>query len=239
MISSEFRQNVASGDLDTVRSALIDYLIIDRSFMSFDEALAYAQNTLNIIEPFNNEPPFSEEPWDSNYLNQQKVALMMNFSTERINHIKKVISKVLPAKEVEKAPISYAPHSSSSSERTDSRTGRTVVSEKPVQNQNTTQTRTNGSTSKPQERSASAPHNTNHSTGGSGRTDSRVIRETVSQSKKNDDTEKHDTEFLSTALIVGGAAVAVVGIATVEPIVIGAGVVVAGTGVGLKVKNRR
>lgn len=235
MISSEFKQNVASFDLDTVRSALIDYLIIDRSFKSFDEALAYAQNTLNVIETFNNEPPFSEEPWDSNYLNQQKVALMMNFSTERINHIKKVISKVLSDEKGEQTPISYTSHSLSALERTGSRTGKTVVSEKPVQNRNTTKTQTGGATSSP----ASTSHNANHSTGGSGKTGSRVIRETVSQSKKNNDAEKHDADFLSTALIVGGAAVAVVGIAIVEPVVIGAGVVVAGAGVGLKAKNWR
>ena len=73
MISEEFKQNVASGNPDMVRSTLIDYLIIDRTFKSFDEALEYANNFMGIIESFNNEPPFSEEPWNRTYLNQQKV----------------------------------------------------------------------------------------------------------------------------------------------------------------------
>ena len=236
MISAVFRQNVASGDLDTVRSALIDYLIIDRSFTSFNEALEYAQNTLNIIEPFNNETPFSEEPWESNYLNQQKVALMMNFSVDRIEHIKQVISKVLPANEIEQQPVHHAEYTSTpTSGRTGSRTGRTVVSEKPIQHTNVNTVPTGGSSTRTQERLASS----NHSTGGSGKTGTRVIRENVSSSKKTQDKEKPDSDFLSTALIVGGTAVAVVGVATIEPVVIGAGVVVAGAGVGLKVKHGR
>lgn len=56
MISEEFKQNVASGNPDMVRSTLIDYLIIDRTFKSFDEALEYANNFMGIIESFNNEP---------------------------------------------------------------------------------------------------------------------------------------------------------------------------------------
>ena len=239
MISSEFRQNVASGDLDTVRSALIDYLIIDRSFKRFDEALAYAQKTLDIIEPFSNEPPFSEEPWDSNYLNQQKVALMMNFSTERINHIKKVITKVLPSKEAANHQSSNTPYTSGAFERTGSKTGRTVVSEKPVHPRNATKKQTDGSSLRQQIRPTELSRRGIQSSGHSGKTGSRVIKETVTQTKKNEDTKKKETDFLSTTLIVGGAAVAAVGIATVEPIVIGAGIVVAGTGVGIKVKNGR
>lgn len=240
MISAEFRQNVASGDLDTVRSALIDYLIIDRSFTSFNEALDYAQNTLDIIEPFNNEPPLSEEPWDNNYLNQEKVALMMNFSAERINHIKQVISKVLPANGIEKQQVSGVTHSSTPvPKRTGSKTGRTVVSEKTVQSRSNTRTQTNGTSIRTQEKTISTLHSSNHSTGGSGKTGTKVIRETVSSTKQTEDKKKSDTDLLSTVLIVGGVTVTVVGIATIESVVIGAGVVITGAGVGLKVKKGR
>ncbi len=251
MISEEFKKNVASCDLDTVRSALIDYLIIDRTFKSFDNALEYAKRSLNIIESFNNEPPFSEEPWDSHYLNQQKVALMMNFSNERIEHIKNVISKVLPVRTSEKDSVVHSTgsptqtHTGSRTGRsivtempapshTNSRTGRYVVSETPIQPKNPESTRPSAN------RKNSTTHKSQHnSTNSSERTGSRVVSETPVSSKGTEEKAKSDTDNIGTALIVGGAAVAVVGLVTIEPIVIGTGVVIAGAGVSVKAKNRR
>ena len=43
MVSEEFKKNVELGDVVTIRSALIDYLIIDTTFRRFDEALEYAK----------------------------------------------------------------------------------------------------------------------------------------------------------------------------------------------------
>ena len=40
-------------------------------------------------------------------------------------------------------------------------------------------------------------------------------------------------------MIVGGVAIATVGVITIEPVVIGAGTLVTGVGVGLKVRSRR
>ena len=91
MISEEFKRNVESGDVVTVRSALVDYLIIDRTFKMFDEALTYASQRLDLIQPFDSDAlVFDSTQWDETYLNEQKVALMVNFSTERINHIKEL-----------------------------------------------------------------------------------------------------------------------------------------------------
>lgn len=247
MVSEEFKQNVTSGDLDTVRSALIDYLIIDRTFKKFDEALSYAENSLNIIEPFNNESSFYKESWNIDYLNQQKVALMMNFSKERISHLKNVIKSVLPLNTEEKnsniPPNNFSTqrHTYSqtkrntvketvSTSRTNSRTGRNVVSETPVPPNNASSTRTTTN------RTTSASHN---SSNGSKRTGSRIVSETPVSSKDKDENTTSEPDILGTALIVCGVAVAVVGIATVEPLVVGTGVVIAGSGVGVKVKNRR
>lgn len=238
MISTEFKQNVASGDLDTVRSALIDYLIIDRTFKSFDESLEYAKNCMDIIEPYNNEPPFAEEPWDTNYLNQQKVALMMNFSIERIRHIKSVISAVMPEQTI--IPRSDEGKSSPTNSRTGSKTGRSVVSETTLPKPESPRTTTNRTipnkqgTPRPSSHSSDQTRNTSTK-----KTGARVVRETVSSPKRSEEKEKSDTDVLGTALIIGGIAVAAVGLATVEPIVVGTGVVIAGAGVGVKAKNRR
>ena len=237
MISEEFKQNVASGNPDMVRSTLIDYLIIDRTFKSFDEALEYANNFMGIIESFNNEPPFSEEPWNRTYLNQQKVALMMNFSLERIAHIKKVISNVLPVQQEEPRFNEQKPLSTS---RTGSKTGRSVVSETTLPKQEQQKASSNRPSSVRQEKPKCATHSIeNTTTGTQKRTGSKIVRETVSSPKRTEDKEKSDTDIIGTALIVGGVAVTAVGLATVEPIIIGTGVVIAGVGVTVKAKKGR
>lgn len=237
MISEEFKQNIESGDLDTIRSALIDYLIIDRTFRSFDEALEYAKNCMDIIEPYNNEPPFVEEPWGSNYLNQQKVALMMNFSLKRIEHIKEVILKVIPEQKIEPSPGGMKPVSQPTSQM-DSRTGRRVVSQTELPKKGTP--KAPASRDKQKKTPPFAPHGSEHTANsGSRRTGARVVRETVSSAKRSEEKKKSDTDTLGSALIVGGVAVAAVGIATIEPLVIGAGAVIAGAGIGVKIENRK
>ena len=237
MISEEFKQNVASGNPDMVRSTLIDYLIIDRTFKSFDEALEYANNFMGIIESFNNEPPFSEEPWNRTYLNQQKVALMMNFSLERIAHIKKVISNVLPVQQEEPRFNEQKPLSTS---RTGSKTVRSVVSETTLPKQEQQIASSSRPSSVRQEKPKCATHSIeNTTTGTQKRTGSKIVRETVSSPKRTEDKEKSDTDIIGTALIVGGVAVAAVGLATVEPIIIGTGVVIAGVGVTVKARKGR
>lgn len=237
MISTEFKQNVGSGDLVTVRSALVDYLIIDRTFKKFDEALKYACANISILQVFDNEPLETEsEKWDNAYLNQQKVALMVNFSKERIEHIKRVIDKVIPAGVAQKTEM--VSDRQNISESHDSRTGRTVVSERVVdsKNSNSAYNRNSQYENCEPNQTYDASRNLGRST--TGRTGKRVVSETPSESGLSEDKNKTE-DGVGTALIVGGVAVAVVGLATIEPIVVGTGVVIAGAGVGLKVKSRR
>lgn len=81
MVSEEFKKNVELGDVVTIRSALIDYLIIDTTFRRFDEALEYAKQLIDVIEPDDGKADdgLAQEHWDETYLNKQKVALMVNF----------------------------------------------------------------------------------------------------------------------------------------------------------------
>ena len=128
MISKEFQENIESGDVMLVRSALLDDLIIDRTFKTFDEDYKAASEKLNLLVPYDEEPfETNSEKWDKKYLNQQKVALMVNFSEERINHLKAVIEKVMPpvTEKKDNTTLSYqTPHGSKAR-----RTGRTVVRE--------------------------------------------------------------------------------------------------------------
>ena len=237
MISTEFKQNVESGDLVTVRSALVDYLIIDRTFKKFDEALDYARTKLRIIQLYDNAPFETETgKWNNGYLNQQKVALMVNFSEERIEHIKKVIQNILPANDFHKTetpssgPIFKEVH--------ESRTGRTVLSEKAVEKNNTYSDKTKSS--QEENRKPSTSSSVVHSNGRSttGRTGTRVVRETPTESRHLEEKSKVE-DGIGTAMIVGGTVVVAVGFVAVKPIAVGTGIVIAGAGIGMKVKSRR
>lgn len=238
MISIEFKQNIEFGDLVTVRSTLVDYLIINRSFRSFNEALNYARASLDIVQPYDNIP-FEVEPekWNSEYLNQQKVALMVNFSEERIDHIKKVIEKVLLANDVQQSEVpSTRPVGKVSQE---SRTGKTVLSEKAVQPRTSYSEKINPSQQEshnPEPSSGTSRSNKRSTTGRSG---TREVRETCTTTKRSENGSRSEADGIGTAMIVGGVAVAAVGLVTVEPVVVGTGIVIAGAGVGVKAKNRR
>lgn len=232
MISTEFKQNIESGDLVTVRSALVDYLIIDRTFKKFDEGLDYARTKLDIIQPYDNTPFETETgKWDNGYLNRQKVALMVNFSEERIDHIKKVIHNVLPTNSIQQVETPTSRQVAKAAH--ENRTGRTVLSEKPVEQKNVYSHNIRPSQWENQKiiRETSAPRNNGRST--TGRTGKRVVSETPTENQRS--KEKNKTEdAISTSMIFGGAAIAAVGLVTVEPIVVGTGIVIAGAGVIIK-----
>lgn len=202
MVSQEFKKTVESGNLNRVRSVLLDDLIIDRTFKMFDEALAYANERLDVIQPHDDANvgyPIDDdrEKWDDRYLSLQSTELMVNFSQDRIDHIKKVIQKVLP-------PNDETPKKHSESSK-----------------------KSNGSV---------------HAGGqnSSGRTGRRVISETEIPSDKSgtEKEKKARAESLGTVAIAGGAVIAAAGAFAAEPIIVGAGIVVAGVGVGVKIVNR-
>lgn len=137
MGSNEFDKNVKSDDIFSIRSALLDYLIIDTSFKKFDKELEHAQKTLQVIEPDNgnDDYDFDKAHWDIKYLNMQKVALMVNFSQKRIDHIKQVIKVVLKDQSSSNSAIHKK---TTNSTQQDSKTGRFEISE----NENTDEEKT-------------------------------------------------------------------------------------------------
>lgn len=228
MISKEFRENIESGDLMTVRSALLDDLIIDRTFRTFDEDFKAANENLDILVPYDDEP-FERDPekWDKEYLNQQKVALMVNFSEERIVHLKKVIKKVMP---LEKTKESGATTSHQTFIK--NRTGRVVTSERVVGSEKKSR-RDSRMVSRP-----IASKTTKVPRSGNGRTGRTVIKKSAND-RNNSGKKKTETDGIGSALILCGTATTVTGVAMSEPIIIGAGIVVAGVGACVKLNNRR
>ncbi|WP_261806254.1 hypothetical protein [Lapidilactobacillus luobeiensis] len=131
-ISASFQQIVAAGSTDRVKSALIDYMIMDKSFQKFDVAFQFAQDKMDLLEPFD-EGPLEQDvtKWDKDYLNMQKVELLDNFAMERIDHVKQIIQKVLGvATPAATTPIGAQKKTNPTNP--ESRTGRKVISRREV-----------------------------------------------------------------------------------------------------------
>ena len=70
------------------------------NFETFDAELKYAQSHVKDLFVTYDKKSLEKDPnkWTMDYLNRQKVAVMLNFSKERLNHVKQVAVKVLSKK---------------------------------------------------------------------------------------------------------------------------------------------
>ena len=267
-VSPELKKFVDNGDLVQIRCYLANYLVVDRTFALFDESLAYASAHLPVIQEHDGSALEQNKAlWDRDYLNKQMVAAFSNFSKERIAHIKEVVSfvadksdplrptgsrlefrqtgasktgrTVVGEEEVSVTRSISAEKGVSSCERglsaasvSSDRTGRRVIEETEAESK--------------AHKVETVPHRTeNRDTGrssNSNRTGRRVISETETEKQPDegpvhpDAPGKHD---VGTAMIVGGVALTAVGVTVVKPVVIGAGLAVAGLGVAIKLSNNR
>lgn len=94
MVSQEFKSTVLSNNLLRTRIMLKDSLVVDPTFLQFDEMLEYARKKLpNLLCPFEGDELESEiSKWTEQQMNMELVELINNFSLERLNHLKKVIA---------------------------------------------------------------------------------------------------------------------------------------------------
>ncbi len=225
-VSKEFMDIVAQGDKNAVRTSLANYMILDRSYKLFDESFSYAQSKMDIIERHDGQELTQDrKKWTEEYLNEQLVAVVINFSKERIAHIKQVIPVAL------KTSGQAADNKPSPNISTPSRTGRKRT-EQEIHTAQKTQSVCTTHTSETRKQ----PKRSTISSGRTGRT-------TISEKETSicdEDSHSSSSGFdYGTALIVGGAAVAVVGLAVSEAVVIGAGIVIAGSGCVVKVSKKK
>lgn len=225
-VSKEFMDIVAQGDKNAVRTSLANYMILDRSYKLFDESFSYAQSKMDIIERHDGQELTQDrKKWTEEYLNEQLVAVVINFSKDRIAHIKQVIPVAL------KTSGQAADNKPSPNISTPSRTGRKRT-EQEIHTAQKTQSVCTTHTSETRKQ----PKRSTISSGRTGRT-------TISERETSicdEDSHSSSSGFdYGTALIVGGAAVAVVGLAVSEAVVIGAGIVIAGSGCVVKVSKKK
>lgn len=213
MISKEFQECIKDGDVVIIRSALMDALIIDRTFKKFDEEFEEAVKAKsNLLVPYD-EKMIEDDPekWDMDYLNKQKVALMLNFSQKRIDHLKSVIVKVMPPK-VEKEKLRETNFKEAKADIYPAKSDTTKSKQNRREHSQSTQ-KTN-----------QKPEHTTRLTG----------RKVISVTEKKCENKKKDE---GNALILGGVFTAAVGVAIVQLVVVGAGVVITGAGVVKKFSN--
>lgn len=100
MLSPEFNSAIKTGNLLRVRIMLKDSLIVDPTFVQFNEMFAYARQALpTLLVPFDNgDLEDDRSKWDKDLMNMELVEIVNNFSEARIDHLKKVISIVLADK---------------------------------------------------------------------------------------------------------------------------------------------
>lgn len=209
MVSREFMDNVQNGNAYRVRSVLLDYLIIDSTFKTFDEAFEYASRHVQVTQKYDNEPfELDKKKWNMRYLNVQKATLMLNFAPERIKHLKEVITYL---NEIGATPKPAEPSEKKASKPAsgNSRTGRTII----------------GETERGKKKESSADSQKRQTAKKSeGKTGRKQISEKVHSESDTSDRRSEPGFNVGIAMAVGGGAIAVAGAVTLKPVVVAAGV---------------
>lgn len=95
-ITKEFIEAVESGKTLRVRIMLKDILLVDPTAAKFDEMEAYATSVLgNIYDEHDGETlNYDVTGWNEDYLNEQMVEVVNNFSKERVELLKGMVRHI-------------------------------------------------------------------------------------------------------------------------------------------------
>lgn len=98
-LSQTFKDAVASRDLLKIRLLMSNELLVDPSFRIFKEMEEAVKGISGLYVPFDGGALDSDSAhWDDSYLALQQTKLVSNFCKDRIDHVKKIIQKLHPAK---------------------------------------------------------------------------------------------------------------------------------------------
>lgn len=127
-LTNEFIDAVANNKKTRIRIMLKDIMLVDPSMKSFNEMLSYAESNMENLydehdgEKLNN----NSDAWTEDYMNQQMVSVVTNFSRERVNALKKIV-EFLYGNKVEEAKETISKTVSASSSSKDGLTGQQIV----------------------------------------------------------------------------------------------------------------
>ena len=98
--SENFKQAVNEKNKLVIVTILQGNLLVDKTFKYFDEMCKYAENEVkDLYDNHNGEIFLEESDWNKSYMDRQMTILIRNFSKERIEFLKKMITKLYPPKE--------------------------------------------------------------------------------------------------------------------------------------------
>lgn len=94
-ISNEFMEAVNAGKTTRVRIMLKDALLLDPTCKKFNEMFSYANDKMSDLVVEHDGEAFKDSlEWDEDYLNEEMVAVVSNFSRERIDLLKRMVQKL-------------------------------------------------------------------------------------------------------------------------------------------------
>lgn len=93
-LTEEFRNAVSAKNVRLIRIMMKDSLLIDKTFHLFREMASAAKKVDGLYDKHDGKPFKPESEWDIDYMNRQMVEVILNFSHERIEHLKKIIEKL-------------------------------------------------------------------------------------------------------------------------------------------------
>ena len=95
-ITKEFKEAVDTGKKIRVRIMLKDMMLVDPTLRLFDEMLSYAESKmLDIYDEHDDEElKYDSSDWDVSYMNSQMVAVVSNFSKERLNLLRNMVKHI-------------------------------------------------------------------------------------------------------------------------------------------------
>lgn len=97
LLSNAFYESVSNGNVRRVRIMMKDSLLVDPSFARFSEMERVARNLEGLYDQHDGKT-FIIDPsqWNDDYMNKLMVEVVLNFSHERINHLKDVVHYLRP-----------------------------------------------------------------------------------------------------------------------------------------------
>lgn len=95
-ITQEFRESVNNKDTRMVRIMLKDSLVVDPTFREFNEISLIAEsNVEDLYDEHNGEIlKYEISTWTKDYMDEQMVQVVYNFSKERINLLKSICKHI-------------------------------------------------------------------------------------------------------------------------------------------------
>lgn len=98
-VTNEFKKAVVDKNVDVLHIMMSNSLLCDPTFEEFDEMEKLAKDVPGLYVEYDGRPLENDSgKWNDNYIHRLDAELVLNFSHERIAHIKKVIQYLRPIK---------------------------------------------------------------------------------------------------------------------------------------------